>query len=419
MRKTVVINYHYMQVGGIENYISQFVNYAIDNEYRVIWLCDKHASISPIYAQQFESKKIERCKYSDHGFHWFSHEKVLFDKDEVVVILSFSFFDQARALELKRRNRHLKITAIYAIPHFTGELIFPEQALSGYFRAKAKKCVGRIYEEWIKEGLLTFFSNKHIQEVKTNYGIEHAVCGDQGLPRLKAKPLVSDEEYMSRYNSSKFRIVTATRFEFPHKGYILGLVKEFSSLKEKYPNLELIIIGEGAGKEELVGQIQKLPISARNAVSLKGVVSFDEMLAIFRCASLNIGVAGCAVAGQRVGLITLPARNYTYNCEVYGFFPESIGLTTETRPGYPVGPYIEQAINLTCEQYVALSRKTYDSYVEKPVAKDYLFNISGIDQNYMISKGTLAFIKLLFFLQKSIYLRNKFQQFMKRIFGRK
>ena len=96
-------------------------------------------------------------------------------------------------------------------------------------------------------------------------------------------------------------------------------------LVHEYPHIKLLIIGDGPDKSILIELINSLDENVKNRICLRSPVTPAELSEIMRDCNLNVSVAGCATMGARCGVLTLPARHYNYDCEVYGFIPDSLG----------------------------------------------------------------------------------------------
>lgn len=404
---TIIINYPHMTVGGIENYIIELLQKLLNTEHRIIWMCDHNCSISDVYKEIMNNPRIERCVCNSHGMSWFKHGKIEIDGNEDALILSFSFFDHARALDLKRKS-HAQIIALFLIPHFTGALLFPEQGLTKSLQKIYFGKISRIYKAWQEAEIVRYFSAKHIETLERTYSIKVENPKEMIVPDFAERAPFDEKEVIARYNKEEFVIISAGRFEFPHKGYVIGLIKVFASLKRKYPQLRLLIVGGGAGRTEIDEEINKLPPDTASAIEIHKEVSFKELIELFKESSLNISVAGCASAAAQNGVITLPARHYTYNCEVYGFFPESKSMTTETREGEAVVPYIERVINMTEEEYVEYSKRAYESFSDdSKISIDYFFKVKDTTKDYNVPKSDLRIIKQILFFHRLQYLKQR------------
>ena len=403
MKNTFVINYGHMDVGGIENYASQVIELGLEQGCRVIWLCDAQYSLSSVYAPLMNDPRVEKCRCSNHGMTWFRHEPLHFTEEENVIIFSFSFFDQARALQLKNEMPDATILPLLLVPHFLGSDLYPEKAFHGFGRTCVCRLAGKLYQQWLQEGLLYAFSLRHLDVIEKNYGIVIERKQERIVPLLRDGSPFSEEEVAARYDAADFTIISAGRLEFPHKGFVLGLLREYARLKKKYPFLKLKIIGEGEGEAVLRKEISEMPAQTAADVQLCPMVPFEVLCEEFKKAKLNISVAGCASAAAKLGVLTLPARNYHYDCEVYGFFPESRACTTEDKPGEPVAPYIERVIHMTKEEYVQLSRKAYETMAVKHPDRAHFLKLSDAGRGYSLSEKTLRQLYGILMAQRLLY----------------
>ena len=135
----------------------------------------------------------------------------------------------------------------------------------------------------------------------------------------------------------------------------------------------------------------------------------NDLLDLYQKCDLSISVAGCASMGARIGLLTLPARHYTNDCEVYGFFPDSKNMTTSIKPGYKVVPFIKKVMNMNAEEYLRLSRAAYDSFDDKKVSVNDFIDMNKNYFPYIPSKAVLIKFKLVYFLDKLMFYIKKFK----------
>lgn len=398
-KNTLVINYRHMGVGGIENYIVGIIKNALDNNNRVIWLCDTKPIIAPIYEHILNGDRVEKHPYDVHKHHWFHHDKLCFEQDEKVVILSFSAFDHVRALQLKQEYRGIDINALYLIPHFTGNLIFPEQYF-GIGKRAVQKRFSRLYAEWISSGSVLFFNNRHISAIEEAYGIHVDEAHRKLVPSVYDNFSFDEDEVRAKYRRDEFRIISAGRLEFPHKGFVMGMLKEFAVLKETYPQLTYYIVGDGPDIQIVQDEVKKLPEKVSKDIHLLPPMPFEELIAFYKDCNLNISAAGCASYGAKSGLLTLPVRHYVYECEVYGYLPEYKEYTTSTLPGNPVRPYIEEVVNMPESEYVDRSRTSFESFNKASINRNAIFEIAQIAQDYIMKKRDVRFVKKCFLFTK-------------------
>lgn len=140
------------------------------------------------------------------------------------------------------------------------------------------------------------------------------------------------------------------------------MIKSYAELKQKYPDIRLHLIGYGEGEKQILQLLQKYPPNIKNHVKLLGAVEEKELKNYFDLAHVNISVAGGVFAGAVTGLVSIPARHYCYDCEVYGYLPESKNMTLNDLHGEDVKKYIEDLITMPKERYISLCRKSFETY---------------------------------------------------------
>lgn len=401
-KNALVINYRNMGVGGIENYIYHVMKTALREEYEVLWLCDIHPIIVPIYDKFLNSENINRIYCDTHGFKWFRHRKIALSQYSRIIVLSFNFMDHIRALELLKNCDCAEKYPLLLIPHFEGGLLFPESNFN-----RLKKTVKRIaaqgYIHFINSGEVLFMASNHPDAIEKAYGFTIEDKYRKHVPSFILKREFDEERIRRNYRNEVFTIISAGRLEFPHKGYILGLIDVFCQLKKEYSFLRLRIIGDGIDKSILLKKLESLPQDIRKDIDYEGMMPFDRLLDVYEKCNLSISIAGCASSSAKVGLLTLPARNYSEECEVYGFIPESKNMVTSTEPGKPVKEYIEQVIHMSEEEYVQRSRCSYESYENNSVSLANFYLLLQSKDFYYPSKKEILVYKALNALDKVNY----------------
>lgn len=360
---TLVINYGNLNIGGIEKYLFELSKYLTDNGDRVIWLRDPVLKIADSYRDLFLGNAVERVVTDTSKFNWFDHDELLFSKEEDIVVLSFDPMSMARALQLALEYREFHITPYYVVPNTTGNLYYLERYFNGKKRKRIQRKLAGFLSRWEHMGLVRFFNKLQIQSLENNYEIKITQGESKILRGVYGITDLNQDNLSKRSKRVDFTIGTLGRFDYPHKGYMLGLVRAYGRLKEKYPDIRLKIGGYGPGETLLKKEIEKLPLSFQEDIKLTGPVSPKEMDQFYSEVHLNISVAGAVWEGVKRGVLSIPARNYCEGaCEVYGFLPDSGSKTTSLETGEPVEPYIEHVLTCSEDEYIRLSKEAYDDY---------------------------------------------------------
>ena len=199
---------------------------------------------------------------------------------------------------------------------------------------------------------------------------------------------------MELATSGRFNILTVSRFEFPHKGYVLGLIKAYAELKNKYPHIELTIVGYGVDESKVHEALNSLSENYKKDVHFIGKVHPEKLVDYYNDANINISVAGCCSQGAKNGTLSIPARHYDYNCEVYGFLPESKPFVVSEKKGEPVIDYIEQVINMSPDEYCKKCEMAFHSFrSDSESLRVKIEDLEDKSENIILSDKDIRFIK--------------------------
>ena len=348
-------------VGGIETHI-----------YRQLMKCDSDGNIGVLVTKkpgrigsQF-SKLLEQpsvhiiTRFQINKFI----KKVLDDNVERIIVVAFTPFDFIFADLLKRNINRSIVHTFFFVPHYKGKYIYYEEGIPSN---RIKKRLGYIYKKMDDNDNLLYMDRRHCAEFVSRYG-----CSSDNKkigPPTDLEIIKSfDEERVKRvYYRDEFNIVAVSRLDFPHKGFILGLVDTFKIFKGVHPNITLTIVGDGPDAKTLHDRVADLGADYQKGISLIGTVSPEKLDYYFDYANVNISVGNSFSLGARRGVLSLAARNFCNDCEVYGFLPESEARSTRTDPGIAVISFLEHIIQLNYEDYKDLCKKCYDYYASSKI----------------------------------------------------
>lgn len=399
MKKTLVVLYRSFNVGGIETNMFDIMFNAIQNNRKVIWVADINGKYDNIYREVFEHPNCERININYSSLNPLPIPDLKLEKEEELFITVFDIRTLFIAFRIRNKYKNNAVQILYLLPLFTGSTILPDQDFRGVIKKYVASFSKRIYEKVFLAGSLFSFSYAFFRAIESHYCTALPESEQYVFHTAKRRKPFDEASAVETFKSDKFRIISAGRFEFPHKGFLLGLIDVFARLKPKHENLELIIIGDGPDKDQVISLLKSLPEETRSAVTLMNPTSPDKLVDIMKKCNLNISVAGCATLGARHGIPTLPARHYHRECEVYGFIPESMNMTTETIPGLPVDNFIERAMKMSLDEYLTLARNSYDVYQDKSVDLEFPFN-KTCDISYTPRKSTFIQFSTIYLLQR-------------------
>ena len=363
MKKTFMFTHKHMGLGGIETYLYILIKYFKKEGHRIIWIYPKGTYIDDGFSNEFLDGTIEIVEVDFDKYNWINKCHINFKKDEVVVALAFNLFNYVFLERIKTKYKAIEIHSFFWVPHFEEKAVFIEKFAPKILQPIFKKYVGRIIYEMEKNSNIIYVNKSHLEALTKNY--KYKVEDEENklltVPTREIPPYDYDLA-VKRSKREYFNVITIGRFSFPHKAYVLGLIKTYGELKIKYDSLRLTIIGYGPDEDKVKYEINKLNSKAKRDINLIGKVPYDELRRYLEEAHLNIGVAGTIGDGALTGLISIPVRHYCEECQGYGYLPFSKKYTTSSVPGKPIKDYIEEVFNMTTKKYLELSKASYDTY---------------------------------------------------------
>lgn len=407
--ETFIILHRRLKMGGIETGSIEMMKNALAHNKRTIWVGNVDKVYDKNFSNVINNPKLEFCPYNYSHLDLYKLPEFKVSSGEIITIVCFDIFKMFLAFKIRKQLKQNIVKVLFITPHFTGETIFCEESFCGLFKKVVKHFCGKIYLDVYNAGSLNFFSKTHAEVLESTYGITLPNSERYLVPNLSERMPFNYEKRRKVFNKKEFTIISAGRFEFPHKGFLLGLVRVFAELVHGYPHIKLLIIGDGPDKSILVELINSLDENVKSRICLRPPVTPEELSEIMRDCNLNISVAGCATMGARCGVLTLPARHYNYDCEVYGFMPDSFGKTTSEEPGSPVKKFIVKTLLMTEDEYVEKCYRSYAAYDSDICDVNYPFNQKQ-DTEWLPSMDVFIFVRFIYFIQRlQCFFKNIFK----------
>lgn len=409
---TFIFYHQDMTSGGIQINLRKIVTSLINEKYRIIWIFPVDGHIDEDFEDVFNSNNLEIVRCNVHKKNWYKTLGLSFSIGERVFMFSSSIVSFCRMEQICRYYNNISMDNFYWVPHFKGEHNFLEEFISNRFLRKLFWAFFRkIHMKLDKNNNIFYLSYKHLHAYENHY--KYTVVN----PDYKVYTASNNSNYIFNKsdlkNKSKrkpFNILTITRFSFPHKAYLIGLIHSYKKLKTKYPQITLTIGGYGEGESIVKEEICKLSGNIQRDVKMVGRIPFNELYSYFRKASVFVGVAGAAMESAYAGVITIPVRLYSETCEGYGFLPRSKDCFLCEKPGIAIEEYIEQLIAMSSDEYEQLSQETYDAFFNKTkeTATNELLSKVNIDKNKRLPLIYL-YISLLYFFLGHVILCYKYR----------
>lgn len=360
--------YENLCMGGIQNHIFKMCKYLNSEGCPICIVRNKKFPIEKAYQnviEQYELPVIDTQSMTGYEENLLNYASKL-DVDSITFV-TFTIPDYAYIKKVQRKFSQYRVDTYYYVPNFTGRFYYLEETFSGLVNKSVRKRMSDIFCKMDANDEIRYFAESHQEVVPRLYGVnlDGRIMATR-VPPVPSKQDVFDElKRREIYKRKEFRLITSSRFDFPHKGFIIGLIKEYGKLKKKYPQLTYAIIGYyDAGLAEIHRTIETLDQEAKRDIHILDRMSPEDLAAQYADANMNISVAGCCSLGARVGVPSPPTRHFTYDCEVYGFYHTHKHMNTNSEPGLPVTPFIEKVLNMSEDEYVELCRSEFEAYHE-------------------------------------------------------
>ena len=389
MNRTLVVNYQGMKYGGIENFIIKLIRHCIQNKYRVVWITTRSAYKSANYKEILYDDSVEKCFISKkfRRLSLFRIPDIHFTKDEAVTMISFEPLSYLGIDRCRKKISAGSFNHLFIIPHFTGSIYFPERNFKNIMRKWAFRIMQKTARTMMDNNAVYAFNKRQLCTYLDNYQYTYKSSDIENLivksvsngDSLEVESLKSK----AKRRSNEFEIISCLRFDLPHKGYIIGLIKAFSSLYSSYPHIKLTIVGFGEGENKILKTISNCSDNCRKAIELTGPLSTEELERRYRSAAMVIGVAGSASLGAKNSTVTIPVRHYTYECEGYGFYSDNSDRTLSEDTGTPIEVFIRRVIEMNDAEYVKqcmMERNEFERI--NPSDPDFVFQAKN-SENYI------------------------------------
>ena len=359
MSRNFVFVYNDMAIGGIQTNLYNMVASMVDQGIKVTWLVPGRPEIDESFADYINGRTINIVFTKRRSVSQIVKAIGMAPDDETVIV-SFSPLQYLLCEKIKQGCHGKNVSVLYHAA-FRWTDYYLERHFR-IFRPVVRRWMTEVMQSLYDNGSIVFFADKHYQTLAANYNIRidprDAVLAKAVIPTSA----VSVEKLREKAHRDPLKIVAVTRFDFPHKGFVIGLIRSFHSIRELYPSAELFIVGYGDGQRQVDAEMSRLPESVRSGIHLLGKRSKREIMEIYREAHVSIGVAGALWDAASAGVISLPARHYSYECEVYGYLQDNPALSVSDAPGKPLLGHIREIAEASTDDFVTLSLESHRAF---------------------------------------------------------
>jgi hypothetical protein len=310
--KTVVVFYNKLALGGTETLIIRLLKWYKKKSYRVILLTGEKIEDLTLLKDINEHIVDEYYVYDrrEKNFKTISGRRLFFSEAETVAVISFSIFHFLKCFRWlgNRWHRNLFSYCIYIVHPYCNYILSPRvKNLNKLFKP--------LVSFLIKRRLLIFMDK---ETHNTCYNFYRLMQNHKSeIIRL---PMEIIKNNTCKSKNLELNILTISRFEFPFKAYILGLIDAFSRLVKENGDMQLTIIGYGDGEAIVKEKIMALVPDIQNKIELINQVPYSEIGDYIDRCDVYVGMGTTILDAANHNKICITAVSYQESDFSIGFF---------------------------------------------------------------------------------------------------
>lgn len=294
-------------MGGVPTYFMRIFQWAASQGFDKALLIPKNREIYTIWKKQVDDLRLNIIRYDIPVKQL---ENVEIEKYDEVICIAADLHCYFRMFYYKNLNKYNNMKVFFYCLHPHATVV------------EKHKFFNLPYRKLIRDNLnnILFMDRETEKFCEEYYSLQ--VKNSKYYRVGSFFPNLDEERIKIRIKNRKnnFIILTIARFDFPFKGYILGLINTMGILGKEYPNLNLVIVGDGPNNDLVKEALNKLPLDIRKKISLTGEVAYNELQQYYDNASLYIGMGTTLIEASKSGLPSIVATAFQNGDSTVGFF---------------------------------------------------------------------------------------------------
>lgn len=345
---TIIFYCFSFNMGGTETLILRLLEFYGKTNNRVILLTKN--KIESGIANDAKRIDFEHYTYDDIKKEFISdNSSLMFSKcEEPLVITQFlpEFLKCFILLNNSKYGVKFRHTIYIVHPHST--YYGPKQ-----IKGLAKKMI----LIFLKRHALVFMDEVCVESCRHFYQLNR----NEEFKIIRLPVFINDEVKPQKRNEI-FNILSITRFEFPFKSYILGLIKSFSQLLISNPSMRLTVVGHGNGKAEISDLLLTMPKEVSSKISVLSDVPYFKIKDYILLSDVYVGMGTTVLDAANLNKIVITAVAYQNSNLAVGYFHENyfaIGEIFDPNKFYPTfDTLIEQLVNVNESEFLRLGAES-------------------------------------------------------------
>ncbi|SDP40559.1 Glycosyltransferase involved in cell wall bisynthesis [Eubacterium maltosivorans] len=401
--KKICFLYKHIIMGGAETLILRLSEWYVLHNYEVEIVCK---SINKEIEDSFIKKNIVVKKlfaFSAKAYLKTINKEI---RSKEYLFITFGFYDYFLSEKIRIKNRNLKISNLWYVVHPFHTRI--EKSLIFFAKPVLKKTIIKLYNS-----NRIFFMDEDCIRITEEY---YKINLDNSYERIIRLPLFINKQQKIKNKQKDFlNILSIARFEFPFKGYLIGLIKDFNELNQNNRFLKLTIIGDGKGMLEIKDTISKLPPETQKNICIEGIVPYEKLKNYFEDADIYIGMGTTVLDACNYMVPALTVYSYTYEFLTIGFFYENpqivAGFSKQNSIVDKKGiAYVEKVLKMGNVDYQKLCIESYRAFSDMYDINNNAPKFLEVNTNKEKTVQNLIIINIFFIIRNGIELLRKLKR---------
>lgn len=337
---------------------------------RIATWCDQHC-IRFCYCNYVDSNPLNTATLKENNARletrddksFFQQFDAVYEQGYKYTVMVYTLEDYYKAEKIQKQYPAIKRILLYVVLpdglcyKLRNNTLWGERLSRLVTRTVNKRYIKKL----IESGCLLFMDEQCLEQTKKMTGL---VFPDKNSVIARLPYEITDYDGSIADNISRgevFTISTGSRLDFPFKGYVIGLIRIFAKLKEHYPELKLIIVGDGKDSNVVKETVCALEPDIRKDIELTGMLSYLELKEVFARTDLYIGMGTTLLDAADSLTPAMVAAAFTYDFETIGMFneyPEKLGVDSGDKKSIEI---IQDVVKMSDSQYFETVVQQYDN----------------------------------------------------------
>ena len=333
-----------LETGGAETLLLRIGRKYVSDGTRAELIC---RNISHELKQEFINAGIQVSESEG------SLETKISDFDNKDIILCVTLFEFLET-EYYRQKNHLDCRNFLYVLH--PNTMDPDRSLES--NILKKNVIKRTVEKYAANGNILFMDGITMASAEKMLN-----CSFSGMSDLRFDiPLdivpFDAENTAKKAESKNFGILSVLRAEFPFKGYVFGLIRSYTELKQTYPYVTLTLISSGDNYKELEEKVETAGGTDAGITLINGATNADLPYYYKKC-SLYAGMGTTVLEAVQYGAISIVVTPYTFEFKSDHFFHEAPDLVASGENAPEATSKVREILDMKSDEFVSTAIDAY------------------------------------------------------------